>query len=222
MIFLAEAFTRAEDDGEAGRGRLHPELHVLHVAARASGSSSEYLERAGPRARSPTTCARTSGRTRPTSSPGRCATGRRRRSRCGSCWPPRMAPTYGIYSGYELCENEPASRRPTRSTSTRRSTSSSTRDWDRRRLARAVHHAVNDGPPRATRRFSELRTIRFHDADNDAAHRPTRRPTRRRRRRRAVRGQPRPRTAPRRPRSALDLGGARPAWDADLRGRTTS
>ena len=30
-------------------------------------------------------------------------------SRCACCWPPRSCPTYGIYSGYELCENEPAS-----------------------------------------------------------------------------------------------------------------
>ena len=40
---------------------------------------------------------------------GRCATDHRPRSCSASCWLPRSCPSYGIYSGYELCENQPAS-----------------------------------------------------------------------------------------------------------------
>ena len=107
VLFLAEAFTRPQGDGQAGRGRLQPELHVLHVAhgqGRARPSTSSELA-TGPW---PTTCGPTSGPTRPTSSPARCATGPPAAFELRLVLAATLVPRYGIYSGYELCENEPA------------------------------------------------------------------------------------------------------------------
>ena len=66
--------------------------------------------------------------------------------RCGSCWPPRWCRRYGIYSGYELCENEP---HPTRNEEYLHSEKyeMKQRDWDRARLAGAVHHPRQRHPP---------------------------------------------------------------------------
>ena len=82
-----------------------------------------------------------------------------------------LSPTWGVYAGYELCENVAAAARAARSTSTPRSTSS----------ARAT------GPPpsaegrtlapyltrlnqirRAHPALQRLRNLHFHHADNDA------------------------------------------------------
>jgi starch synthase (maltosyl-transferring) len=76
-----------------------------------------------------------------------------------------LSPSYGIYSGYELCENEPASDgneeylhsekyqlRP--------------RTWDRPDSLAPFITSLND-IRRRHRAFAELRTIVFHDADND-------------------------------------------------------
>ena len=38
VIFLSEAFTRPEDDAGAGKGGVHPELHLLHVAQLPGGA----------------------------------------------------------------------------------------------------------------------------------------------------------------------------------------
>ena len=76
-----------------------------------------------------------------------------------------MSPSYGIYSGYELCENEPASDvneeylhsekyelRP--------------RQWDTPGSLAPFITQVNDIRHRH-RAFAELRTIAFHDTDNE-------------------------------------------------------
>ena len=157
VVFLAEAFTAAGDDGQAGRGRLHAELHVLHLAPRGVGAA-RVRRPSSRRARWPSTCARRSGPTRPTSSTtSRCATRRPPRSRCASSWPPRSCPLYGIYSGYELCENEPASDdehgvpATPRSTRSRRATTTS-----RTRSPRCIR-TVNDDPPPPPRRVVAAR-----------------------------------------------------------------
>ena len=131
-----------------------PELHVLHVAQRASGSSTSTSRSCahGPHGR--LHAARTSGRTRPTSSRGPLRNG-----------PPaafRLRLRAGRHAGAVATASTPAtscartSRRPTptRSTCTPRSTRSSARDWDRPGLAGAVHHPAQRHPPRAIRAFA--------------------------------------------------------------------
>ena len=67
-VFLAEAFTRPEGDGQAGRGRLHARATRTSPGAHEPWELREYVDGARPRPRWPTTCGRTSGPTRPTSS----------------------------------------------------------------------------------------------------------------------------------------------------------
>ena len=107
VIFLAEAFTRAGDDGPPGRDRLHPELHVLHVA-HGRWELTEYLQQlASPPARrrhAPELLAehaRHPGRRR-------CAGGPPAPSRLRFVLAATLVPNYGIYSGFELGENQPA------------------------------------------------------------------------------------------------------------------
>ena len=66
---------RPGDDGEAGRGRVHAELHVLHLAARRVGAA-RVRHRAHPGPAGGVHAARRSGPTRPTSSTTTSATRR--------------------------------------------------------------------------------------------------------------------------------------------------
>ncbi len=103
VIFLAEAFTRPAMMHTLGKVGLHAVVHVLHLAEHARrrcGSTSPSCP-ARPRA----TCGRTSGqhprhpaRVPPVRRPGR-------RSSSGRCWRATLSPSWGVYSGYELCEH---------------------------------------------------------------------------------------------------------------------
>ena len=75
---------------------------TTQLGARASTSTE-----LAPRPDWPTTCGRTSGPTRPTSSPARCATGRRPRSRCGCVLAATLAPSYGIYWATSCARTSP-------------------------------------------------------------------------------------------------------------------
>jgi len=76
-----------------------------------------------------------------------------------------MAPSYGIYSGYELCENEPASDANEEYLHSEKY-ELRPRDWNRPdSLARFIT-LVND-VRRHHPALASLRTIHFHDADND-------------------------------------------------------
>ncbi len=119
-----------------------------------------------PRARWPTTCARPSGPTRPTSSTVRCATGRRPRSRCGSCSPPRSCPIYGIYSGYELSENEPASE-TNDGVPALREVRAQGRATTTTRLAGAADPHASTPLRRRHPACGALRDVRFHHADDE-------------------------------------------------------
>ena len=123
-----------EDDGEAGRDRVHARAtRTSRGAPRAT--SCGRTSPSSRRARWPTTCARTSGPTRPTSSPVRCATARPRRSRCGSCSRPRSCRATASTAGTSWARTSRRASR-TRSTPARRSTRSSgatgrSQDWCR-------------------------------------------------------------------------------------------
>ena len=91
----------AQGDVGPGRGRLHPELHLLHLAQRPSGSCATTWRRS-PRGPRPTSCAPTSGPTPPTSWPAPCATAPPPPSASGCVLAATLVPSYGIYGGYEL------------------------------------------------------------------------------------------------------------------------
>ena len=70
-IFLSEAFTRPEDDVPAGEGRLLAVLHLLHLAQHQAGAHRVPDRAHAPPSR-PTSSARTSSSTRPTSIRSSC------------------------------------------------------------------------------------------------------------------------------------------------------
>ena len=95
------------DDGQAGRGRVQPELHVLHVAHRGVGAARVREElTAGPLVdfMRPAFWPNT-----PDILSGPLRRGPRAAFALRLVLAATLVPTYGIYSGYELCENEPAS-----------------------------------------------------------------------------------------------------------------
>ena len=106
----------------ARQGRLPAVVHLLHVAQRRSGSSrSTSPSCRGPR---PTSCARTSSSTPPTSSPSTCSTAARRRSRSARRSPRRCRPPGASTPATSSSSTSPCGR-AARSTSTTRSTSTS-------------------------------------------------------------------------------------------------
>ena len=121
----------AGDDGQARRGRLHAELHVLHVAPRAVGAA-RVRRRAHPARRWSSTCGRRSGPTRPTSSTTTSATRRRARSRCASSSPPRSCRSTASTPATSSARTSrpttpPPSTATPRSTRSRRATTSRSR-----------------------------------------------------------------------------------------------
>ena len=91
----------------AGQARLHAVLHLLHLEELALGADRSTSP-SSPRPRRRSTSGRTSSRSRRTSSHAYLVARRPGRVRTrGSSWPATLAPSYGIYSGYEHFENVP-------------------------------------------------------------------------------------------------------------------
>ena len=84
----------AQGHGQAGRGRLHAELHVLHLAHRGVGAA-RVRRASSPTARRPTTCGPTSGPTRPTSSSGPLRNGPPAAFRLRFVLAATLVPSYG-------------------------------------------------------------------------------------------------------------------------------
>jgi starch synthase (maltosyl-transferring) len=76
-----------------------------------------------------------------------------------------LSPSYGIYSGYELCENEPASDTNEEYLHSEKY-QLRPRTWDRPDSLVPFITTVNDIRRRHPA-FAELRTITFHGADNE-------------------------------------------------------
>ena len=132
---------------------------LLHLAEHASARSRVPHRAAGEGA---SICGRTSGRTRPTSCTSTCSTAARRVQGPGGAGA-TLSPSWGVYSGYELCEHV-AVGREARSTSTARSTSSGRGTG---REGRQVDRALPDGAqpdPAQHPALHHLRNIRFHRA----------------------------------------------------------
>ena len=153
-------------DGAARQGRLHPVVHVLHVAP-VAWELREYFERPGRRGPS-TTSAPTPGRTRPTSSPSSCSTAAARCSSAGPILAATLSPAGASTARRSsCCEHMPV--RP------------GSRGVPRLREVPGAPVGPRTGPtawPRcsaastAIRReqpaLAHLRTLRFHDTDNPA------------------------------------------------------
>ncbi|MGQ0617147.1 MAG: maltotransferase domain-containing protein [Acidimicrobiia bacterium] len=77
-----------------------------------------------------------------------------------------LAPNYGLYSGYELYENEPASAANEEYLDSEKYEVKN-RDWDRADSMAPLITTVNDIRRRHPA-FRELRTTRFHETGNDA------------------------------------------------------
>ncbi len=75
-----------------------------------------------------------------------------------------LSPVYGIYSGFELCENAPIPGR--KSTSTRRNTSSRAAIGTRRETSKTRSPKLN-AIRREHRALQEYSNLRFHLAEND-------------------------------------------------------
>ena len=88
----------------ARQGRLHPVLHLLHLAQH-QGGADRLSDRADAGAGAGVSCGRTSSPTRPTSFRAFCRTAAVRRSASASSSPRHCRRVYGIYNGFELCEN---------------------------------------------------------------------------------------------------------------------
>ncbi len=76
-----------------------------------------------------------------------------------------MAPNYGIYSGYELCENEPASESNEEYKDSEKYELKH-REWDGPSSLAPLITRVNDIRRRHPA-FAELRTVHFHGSSND-------------------------------------------------------
>ena len=107
VIFLAEAFTRPQGDAPAGQARLHPVVHLLHLAqhqARADRVLHRADARAGPRLFPAQLLAQHAGH------PARVPAVRRARRRSWSrlVLAATLAANYGIYGpAFELLEARP-------------------------------------------------------------------------------------------------------------------
>ena len=146
VLFLAEAFTRPAIMHGLGQGRLHPVVHLLHLAHVARRRCGRTARSWSPR---PTTCDRTSGRTRPDILHESLQHGGPPMFKIRAVLAALLSPSWGMYAGYELFEhvarpgaeeyldNEKYELRP--------------RDWAGARgagpLAGAVHRPAQRGPP---------------------------------------------------------------------------
>ena len=182
----------AQGDGEPGRGRLHPELHVLHLAHDQVGAA-RVPRGARPGAEGRLLAAQLLAEH--ARHPGRAAARRgpaafRLRLVLAATLVPATASTAAT-----SWARTSRRRRPTRSTSTPRSTRSSTATgttphrWPRSSPSSTTSAA-------ATRRCASCATSRFHGSFNDA-HAGLLEAQRRRIRPRARRRQPRPGGGPR-------------------------
>ncbi len=171
----------AGDDAHARQDRLPPVVHVLHLAQHRRG------DRRVPRRRSPAsrppTCARASGPPRTTSSRRTCSTAAPPAFAIRAILAATGAPTWGIYSGYELVENvaAPGRRGADRQREVRVQAAQLVRRAAQTGIARPAHPAQRDparapGAPAAARPDRAPRHGRRHGLLLTARRPPSSRP----------------------------------------------
>ena len=166
LVFLAEAFTAPAmmaKLAEVGFSQSYTYFTWRHDgvgAARLRGGAHP-----GPAGRR--TCARRSGRTRPDILAGPApARGPARRSRCGSCWPPRWCrPTASTRATSCARTSRPASRNEEYLHSEKYELKD--RDYAAFDSLAPLIRAGEPGPPRAIPTVWALRDIRFHHSDDE-------------------------------------------------------
>ena len=164
----------AQADGPAGRGRLLAELHVLHLAQH-QGGVHRVPDRAWPSAPRPTTCGRTSGPTPPTSSRGPLRRGGpgafKLRLVLAAMHDPVVRHLLRLRAGARTNRHV---ARPTRSTSTPRSTRSR-RATSSAGSLRPLHRRRQPDPAARTRPCRSCRNIQLPPHQQRVASWPGRR-----------------------------------------------
>ena len=105
VLFLAEAFTRPAMMATLAKVGFH-QSYTYFTWRNTSGRADRVPHASCPDPRRPT-CGPTSSPTRRTSCTSTCSTAGRPRSKFVPCSHAMLSPSWGIYSGYELCENTP-------------------------------------------------------------------------------------------------------------------
>ena len=95
----------ADGDALPREGRVHAVVHLLHLAQH-EGGADRLLHRADDDARRASTCGRICSRTRPTSCTRTCSTAGAPAFETRLLLAATLGASYGIYSGFELCENQ--------------------------------------------------------------------------------------------------------------------
>ena len=138
----------AGHDARARQDRLHPVVHLLHLAHDGVGDAASTARSWSPR---PTTCGRTSGRTRPDILHETLQHGGPPMFKIRAVLASMLSPSWGMYSGLRAVRARAAARAP-RSTSTTRSSSCGPRDWAGAEAAgrslAPLHHPAQRDPPR--------------------------------------------------------------------------
>ena len=163
VLFLAEAFTRPAMMHGLAMAGFH-QSYTYFTWRNHADELIEYLQDlSGETAAS---CGRTSSPTRPTSCTTICSTAGRRRSRFGP-FAAMLSPTWGIYSGYELCENVPV-RPGSEEYMDSEKYQYRPRDWDlaaRENLGIAPYIAALNRFRKSHPALHRLRNLRFHTVD---------------------------------------------------------
>ena len=157
---------QAQGHGPTGRGRLLSELYVFHLAGcpvRARRASAPTWK-SWPTPAWPTICARISGPIRQISCRARCGVGPPAAFALRYVLAATLSPSYGVYSGYELCENVPASPDNEEYLNSEKYEIKH-RDFARPGLAGPAVRRRQRHPPPAPG-VQPLRTVHFHGSDN--------------------------------------------------------
>ena len=151
----------AEGDALPREGRLHAVVHLLHLAQHRR-RAPRVPDRADADRRCRSTCGRTSSPTRPTSCTSTCRRGGRPAFEVRLVLAATLSASYGIYSGFELCENVPV-RPGSEEYLDSEKYQIKPRDWNQPGNLNELIARVNDDPPRSTRRCSRTTRCAFHD-----------------------------------------------------------
>ena len=145
VLFLAEAFTRPAMMATLAKVGFH-QSYTYFTWRNTEGGADRVPAPSCP-APPPPTCGPTSSSTRPTSCTRTCSTAGRAAFKIRAVLARCCRPTWGVYSGYELCENIPL-RPGSEEYLDSEKYQYRPRDWDaaaRDGLGhRAVHHDLNE------------------------------------------------------------------------------
>ena len=144
-IFLSEAFTRPKMMRALAKAGF-TQSYTYFTWRNTKAELIEYLTELTQGIRPRNISGRISSPTRRTSCRCSCRRAGGRRSASGWCWPATLSPVYGIYNGFELCENTPIPGREEYLHSEKYEYK--VWDWDRPGNIKARHRGPQPLPPR--------------------------------------------------------------------------